>query len=192
MPTEGEQLSFLSLAPNTTGSDHFVYVQEVSYGGAACPKGIHCLHMTTKGNKIDSLEKCLDLLVPNKEGKLLWSTDFQISSEIFTNLESSSKLTNLFLTSGPVFELDFDSTIARASKLVNLLFPGEEFLPRAPDPEEIIIGGEDEGTNPDVDPNPDTNIPEQSTNQESEESNQEGDGTVEETEPHNKEEVHEK
>jgi hypothetical protein len=91
MPTDGEQLSFLSLAPNTTGSEHFVYVQEVSYGGAACPKGIHCLHMTTKDSNIDSLEKCLDILIPKKEGKLLWSTNFEICSEIFANLESSSK-----------------------------------------------------------------------------------------------------
>jgi len=123
--------------------------------------------MTTEGNNIESLEKGLDILVPNKEGKLLWSTEFEISSEIFSNFESSSKLVNLFMTSGPVFELDFDSTIERAAKLVNLLFPGEEFLPRAPDPEEIIIGGEDEGTNPDV--NSDSNIPEQSTIKEIEE-----------------------
>lgn len=152
MPSEsGEQLSFLSLAPNVTESDDFAFLQEVGYGGAASPKGVFCLHLTTKGSGEEnrSLEKCLDILVPDKS-KLIWSIDFEISSEIFANLESSSKLANLFLTSGPVFELDFDSTIERAKNLFRFLFPGEEFLPRAPDPEEIIIGGDDDSANTDT------------------------------------------
>jgi Rab proteins geranylgeranyltransferase component A len=103
-----------------------------------------------------------------------------------SNLQA--RLANLFLTSGPVFELDFDTTIERASKLVNLLFPGEEFLPRAPDPEEIIIGGDDEGASPDVVQNSDSNIPEQSNIQESEEPKQ-GEEKNEETEPQSSEGV---
>jgi hypothetical protein len=79
---------------------------------------------------------------------MIWSTDFNINSDLFTDLKSSSKVVNLFLTSGPVFELDFDSTINRAAKIFEIIFPGEDFLPRAPDPEEIIIGGDDEGSNP--------------------------------------------
>ena len=149
MPAEnGEQLSFLSLAPNVTETDDFAFLQEVGYGGAACPKGVVCLHLTTKGSGEENLglEKCLDVLVPDKS-KLIWSIDFEISTEIFVDLDSSSKLINLFLTSGPVFELDFDSTIERAKNLFRFLFPEEDFLPRAPDPEEIIIGGDDDSAN---------------------------------------------
>ena len=88
------------------------------------------------------------MLVPNKD-QLIWSTDFNIATDLYTDLKSSSKLVNLFLTSGPVFELDFDSSIDRAAKIFDIIFPGEDFLPRAPDPEEIIIGGGDEeGSNP--------------------------------------------
>lgn len=53
-------------------------------------------------------------------------------------------MSNLFLTSGPTFELDFDATIERARVLFGYMFQDEDFLPRAPDPEEIIIGGDDE------------------------------------------------
>ena len=42
------------------------------------------------------------------------------------------------------FELDFDATIERARVLFGYMFQDEDFLPRAPDPEEIIIGGDDE------------------------------------------------
>lgn len=44
---------------------------------------------------------------------------------------------------GPMYELDFDESISRARAIFKDIYPDEEFLPRAPDPEEIIIGDED-------------------------------------------------
>lgn len=56
---------------------------------------------------------------------------------------------NCYVACGPYFELDYDESIRQARNLFKQIYETEEFLPRAPDPEEIII----EGDNP-TDPLP--------------------------------------
>jgi hypothetical protein len=46
---------------------------------------------------------------------------------------------NVGITSGPGQQLDYDHHVQEARLLFERLYPGEEFLPRAPDPEEIVI-----------------------------------------------------
>jgi len=65
-------------------------------------------------------------------------------SEIFESVDGSSKLSNLFVCSGPAFEIDFDRNVSRAEEIFKSTFPDEDFLPRAPDPDEIIIGDYDD------------------------------------------------
>lgn len=50
----------------------------------------------------------------------------------------------LHLACGPLLELDYDESIARAQAIFKDIYPEEEFLPRAPDPEQIIIGDEED------------------------------------------------
>lgn len=40
-------------------------------------------------------------------------------------------------------ELDYDESIRQTKLLYEKMYPGDEFLPKAPEPEEIIIGDED-------------------------------------------------
>lgn len=40
-------------------------------------------------------------------------------------------------------ELDYDESIKQTKLLYEKMYPGDEFLPKAPEPEEIIIGDED-------------------------------------------------
>lgn len=49
---------------------------------------------------------------------------------------------NIHIACGPFFELDYDESIRRAKSMFNEIYPNDEFLPRAPDPEEIIIEGD--------------------------------------------------
>jgi hypothetical protein len=44
---------------------------------------------------------------------------------------------------GPFIELDYDESIRQSRLLYEKIYPGDEFLPKAPEPEEIIIGDED-------------------------------------------------
>lgn len=45
-------------------------------------------------------------------------------------------------------ELDYDESIRQTKLLYEKMYPGDEFLPKAPEPEEIIFGDDDatEGT----------------------------------------------
>ena len=40
-------------------------------------------------------------------------------------------------------ELDYDESIRQTKLLYEKMYPDDEFLPKAPEPEEIIIGDED-------------------------------------------------
>ncbi|XP_063729657.1 rab proteins geranylgeranyltransferase component A 1-like [Symsagittifera roscoffensis] len=51
-----------------------------------------------------------------------------------------SPLQNVHVTSGPDSELGFDQSVEQARGIFSKIFPNEEFLPRAPDPSDVIIG----------------------------------------------------
>ena len=124
--SEKEQLTFLSI-PNQ--DNDFTFVTEVGHGASVCPKSMYCLHLTSNQ---DSIDENLENLI---EEICLWSLDFEISNKMFevTNNET------LYLTSGPHFELDYDQTIENAKNIYKNMYPEEPFLPRAPDPDEIIL-----------------------------------------------------
>lgn len=135
MPSEKEQLSFVSVPPQEPGQS-YTYVQEVGHATAACPKGMYCLHLTKTGGGDESgIDKSLDKILQDKS-RLVWSLDFKITTDAY-NAQSNG---NLYFCTGPLFELDYDQSIENAKNICKNMFPDEEFLPRAPDPEEIIIG----------------------------------------------------
>lgn len=73
---------------------------------------------------------------------VLWSMYFNIPS-CRQCIDSVKLPTNSFVACGPYFELDYDESIRMAKKLFTQIYgKDEEFLPRAPDPEEIIIEGD--------------------------------------------------
>lgn len=80
--------------------------------------------------------------------EVLWSMYFNIPSCVQC-MDSVKMPSNCYVACGPFFELDYDESIQQAKKLFTHIYENEEFLPRAPDPEEIII----EGDNP-TDPQP--------------------------------------
>jgi len=149
LPSEREQLTFASIPPlldqGTATSVHLsmnTYVQEVGYGPSVCPKGMYVLHMTRKQANDGSVSADLDVssIISDPE-ILLWSLDFKIRSKSTSCFEETKPISNIYFCDGPYFELDYDSTIAHAKVVCKQIYPEEEFLPRAPDPEEIIIGG---------------------------------------------------
>ena len=135
LPHEKEQLSFVSIPPSET-SEGYAFVQEVGFGAAACPRGMYCLQSTVEGDS--DYDPLLKDLRSSKE-KRLWSLKFKICDR---RVDETSLPGNVFVTQGPEFELDYDGSIERAKFLYQRLYPNEEFLPRAPDPDEIIIGDE--------------------------------------------------
>lgn len=73
--------------------------------------------------------------------QVLWSLYLNLpASDIKLNDTAPN---NLHLCSGPDLELDFDFAVNQAKSIFEAMYPDEDFLPRAPDPEEIVLEGED-------------------------------------------------
>lgn len=68
---------------------------------------------------------------------IIYSAYFNIPSSSGSNLSSEGPI---YSCCGPFYELDYDETIKQSQMLYETIYPNEEFLPRAPDPEEIIFG----------------------------------------------------
>ena len=135
LPTDKEQLTFLSLPKEKDGSrESAAHLVEVGAGTAACPKGLHLLHASSAG-KVDLVAEVKPLVASNLLYSLSWQQEEHLSSDC------STSLANTFLAAGPRHELDLTLAIEAARSVHKKLYPEEEFLPRAPDPEEILIGG---------------------------------------------------
>ena len=68
---------------------------------------------------------------------IIYSAYFNIPSSSGSNSSSEGPI---YSCCGPFYELDYDETIKQSQILYETIYPNEEFLPRAPDPEEIIFG----------------------------------------------------
>jgi len=133
LPADKEQLTFLSLPKE--GDRQTVQVVEVGPGACACPPGLHLLHASCRGPA-----DLVALVEPLVGQGLVYSLAWQ--AEVLPG-GATTRVSNLYSAAGPEPELDLDTSIARARAIYSSIYPGEEFLPRAPDPEEIILGGEE-------------------------------------------------
>lgn len=76
--------------------------------------------------------------------RVLWSLFFNSPETSSCDLASDAPA-NVFLCSGPDYDLDFEFAVKQAKQIFEKMYPGCEFLPRAPDPEEIIVDDGAEG-----------------------------------------------
>ena len=95
------------------------------------------LHASSAG-EVDLVSEVKGLVASDLIYSISWQQEEQITSNC------STTLSNTFLAAGPRHELDLTLAIEAARSVHKKLYPEEDFLPRAPDPEEILIGGEGE------------------------------------------------
>ncbi len=144
LPAEREQLSLISLPPKEGRCDAYTFVQEVGPGAAACPKGLYCLQVTSGSGGKQASQAALSELQgkdDEKEKSLQWSLSFDLD---VVKPKDVNCPPNLYLCNGPRFELDYDQSVDHAKRIFGAMYPSDEFLPRAPEPEEIIIGEQEE------------------------------------------------
>lgn len=79
----------------------------------------------------------------NSKPTLLFSSFFEIPSSTKGVNASESQQGPIYTCCGPFVELDYDESIKQSKLLYEKIYPGDDFLPKAPEPEEIIIGDED-------------------------------------------------
>ena len=86
---------------------------------------------------VDALFKTTQEVEDESMPLIIYSAYFNIPS---SSGSSSSSEGPIYSCCGPFYELDYDETIKQSQMLYETIYPNEEFLPRAPDPEEIIFG----------------------------------------------------
>jgi Rab proteins geranylgeranyltransferase component A len=74
---------------------------------------------------------------------ILFASFFEIPSSKRCENAAESQSGPVYTCCGPFTELDYDESIRQSTLLYEKMYPGDEFLPKAPEPEEIIIGDED-------------------------------------------------
>ncbi|CAB3362953.1 Hypothetical predicted protein [Cloeon dipterum] len=149
LAADKEHLTLLEFPPDESSGP--VTIVEVGSLTNACPQGLYMVHMTTKqkGSAEEDLmsvaKKLMNFPGETDESKpnLVWSMFFNMKDTSTCDLGANTP-TNLFLTSGPDLDLDFDFAIKQAKEIFSKMYPEDEFLPRAPDPEEIILDDDDE------------------------------------------------
>lgn len=112
---------------------------EVDGGSQSVPPGLFLLYMTCiskqRSAKEDLLPSCEYLFPPQTGVHVLWSC--------FFNKKSPQKVSctenHVYAFRSPSAGVDYESHVNEAKSLFHQLFPGDAFLPRAPDAEDIII-----------------------------------------------------
>lgn len=76
---------------------------------------------------------------------IIYSAFFEIPCSVRGHDYVTDQNGPIYSCCGPFVELDYDESIKQSRELYAKIYPGDEFLPKAPEPEEIIIGEEDAG-----------------------------------------------
>lgn len=121
-----------------------VTVYELSSDSLTCPDGLYIVHMTCRSVADDAqsdLKPVTDLLFNTSDSdvsgrpRVLWSLYFNIDN---TSQRDLTSVDNILVVGGPDELIDYDNAIAQARQVFDKMCPGEEFLPKAPNPEDII------------------------------------------------------
>lgn len=150
-PADKEHITLLRV-PQSDDAVSSVLVQEQGPGMMVCPSGLYVVHLTCTSAG-ENAEQDLQPIV-----KLLFNaSSFEASSAeeetkpralyiLYFNTEDSTKVQlnqnsppGLILVSSPGPYLDYEHPVREAREVFHTMYPNEEFLPRAPDPEEILI-----------------------------------------------------
>lgn len=121
-----------------------INVIELGNSSWCVPKGLYLVHIscpavseTSKQDLMLVVEKLFSTSQDSSgKPKIIWALFYNIS---FLNANLSSNSPNLFVVDGPVFDMDYGKCINEARVVFEKMFPNEEFLPKAPDAEDIVI-----------------------------------------------------
>ncbi|XP_053402003.1 rab proteins geranylgeranyltransferase component A 2-like isoform X2 [Mercenaria mercenaria] len=141
-----EQLSLMNL-PCPDDGDRPISILELPPSSMAAPLGVYIYHLTRKGKDgvlpKDDLSYAVSTLFSNEgnidENKpaMLWSLYF--TQKDMSEVQASNNIPeNVVLMSGPGTEIDIDRPVQEAKEVFKRILPDEEFLPKAPNPEDII------------------------------------------------------
>ncbi|XP_065310411.1 rab proteins geranylgeranyltransferase component A 2 [Dermacentor albipictus] len=148
-PAEKEQVTLLRLQ-RSDQLPRSVMVQEQGPGMMVCPPGLYVVHLTcpsvheTAEQDLAPAVKMLFDTTQSPQGedkskpKALYILYFNVEDTTQAPLNENCP-PGLVLVSSPGPHLDYEHPVNEAREVFQRMYPNEEFLPRAPDPEEILL-----------------------------------------------------
>lgn len=151
-----QQISVLTVPPAEPGA-HVVRVAELCSSTMTCMKDTYLVHLTCSSANTarEDLEPVVqELFAPYAETeidkedrpkpRLLWALYFNMRDSSGVSRSSYRGLpSNVYVCSGPDSELGNEHAVKLAETLFQQIFPGEDFCPPPPNPEDIIFDADD-------------------------------------------------
>lgn len=141
IPNPENLISFLRIPPSDTNAN-VVHLFELNSSAMVCPPGINLVYMWTKSStanaKIDLNPIINQIFKDDIKDAIIWKFYYQQLTGPQTGLIKTDEIDGLFITSPPSNDIDYSHCISEAKQIFDKMFPNQEFLPRAPDPDEII------------------------------------------------------
>lgn len=151
-----QQISILIVPPVEPGMCA-VRVTELCSSTMTCMKDTYLIHLTCSSSKTarEDLESVVNkLFTPYAETEIdkeeltkprvLWALYFNMRDSSGISRSSYSGLpSNVYVCSGPDCGLGNEHAVKQAETLFQEIFPGEEFCPPPPNPEDIVFDGDD-------------------------------------------------
>ncbi|XP_049632430.1 rab proteins geranylgeranyltransferase component A 2 [Suncus etruscus] len=157
LKTDSDQQISILVVPPVEQSTCSVRVTELCSSTMTCMNGTYLVHLTCSSSKTakEDLEPVVKkLFTPCSETemdqeeftkpKVLWALYFNMrdSSGISRSLYNGLP-PNVYVCSGPDCKLGSEHAVKQAEALFQEIFPGEEFFPPPPNPEDIIFDDEE-------------------------------------------------
>ncbi|XP_071093841.1 rab proteins geranylgeranyltransferase component A 1-like [Haliotis cracherodii] len=143
LPSENQELSMLHLLLEDDPSRP-ITILELPPSSMVCPRDSFVVHVTRtgSGDPEADLSPIIQTLFGGSEQTddkpcILWSL-FYSQDDQSDVTPSSSTPSNVYLLPGPGTEIDMDDIVLHARKIWEKICPDEEFLPKPPNPEDII------------------------------------------------------
>lgn len=152
LPCEKENLTLLLFPPENGKKS--ITVIELGPATGTCPQDLYIVHMYCEqaSDPKKDFEHCVNKLlniiqteqsIQDEESKqirpnVLWSLYFTVMDTVDCNATNGLS-ENIYPCPGPDLDLDYDESVKKAKDIFIKMYPDCEFLPRAPDPEEIIL-----------------------------------------------------
>ncbi|XP_054568886.1 rab proteins geranylgeranyltransferase component A 2 [Eptesicus fuscus] len=151
-----QQISILTVPPAEPGA-RAVRVAELCSSTMTCMKDTYLVHLTCSSANTarEDLEPVVQkLFTPSAEPdvdkadpakpRLLWALYFNMRDSSEVGRSSYNGLpSNVYVCSGPDCGLGNEHAVRLAEALFQQIFPGEDFCPAPPNPEDIIFDGDD-------------------------------------------------
>lgn len=136
-----DDVSIMTFLPNQLSNKNTVTLYEFGPGSCVPAQNQYLVQIQTRAGKDDTpvgdLKPFVEEILKISGARLLWAAYFSTQMKEEGTVSDIGGDQNIWFTSKPVYNSCYDDSIVEAREVFEKVYPGEEFLPMAPNPEDI-------------------------------------------------------